>query len=67
MTISGPYMWKLKHDINELILKTETVFTDFDNKLMVTKGKTMGGGLGVWSWHVHNIVYGMTGQQGPTV
>ena len=24
-------------------------------------------GLGVWDWHMHTEVYGMTGQQGPAV
>ena len=23
--------------------------------------------LGVWDWHMHTKVYGMTGQQGPAV
>ena len=42
---------------------------DFEDKLMVTKGdKWMGrDGLGVWDWHVHTVVYGMTGQQEPIV
>ena len=24
-------------------------------------------GLEVWNWHMHTVVYGMTGQQGPAV
>ena len=33
---------------------------------MVTKGDRLGGdGLGVWDWHVHTEVYGMTGQWEP--
>ena len=24
-------------------------------------------GLGVWDWHMHTIIYGMDGQQGPAV
>ena len=36
-------MWTLKkNDTNELIYKTET---DFENKLMVTKGEMLGGGI----------------------
>ena len=40
-------MWNLilKNDTNELIDKTER-FTDFENKLMVTKGKHGGAGGG---------------------
>ena len=41
--------------------------TDFE-KLMVTKGvRLVVGGwwwTGIWDWHVHTVVYGMTGQQG---
>ena len=42
--------------------------TDFE-KRMVTKGYRCraGGGPGVWDWHMHNEVYGMTGQLGPAV
>ena len=35
---------------------------------MATKGdRWVGGrdGLGVWDWHTHTEVYGMTGQWGP--
>ena len=39
-------MWNLKkkNDTNELIYKTETD-TDFKNKLVVTKGERLGGGI----------------------
>ena len=37
---------------------------------MVTKQDSCQGGgvngLGIWDWHRHTEVYGMTGQQGPT-
>ena len=60
-------MWNLKkRDKNELICRTET---DFE-KLMVTKGDRWGvgrDGLGVWVWHMHTEVHGMTGQGGPAV
>ena len=41
------HMWNLifLNDINELIYKTETRLTDFENKVMVTKGETRGGGI----------------------
>ena len=38
-------------------------------KLVVTRGigRVGRGGLGVWNWHMHVEVYGMTGQWGPAV
>ena len=41
------HMWNLifLNDINEIIYKTETRLTDFENKVMVTKGETRGGGI----------------------
>ena len=59
----------LKKNKNELICRKET-HIDFENKLMVTKEDRWDGrrdGLGVWVWHIHTVVYGMTGQCGPTV
>ena len=42
--------------------------TDFENKHMVTKGyKWEEVGLGIWDWHIHTEVDGMTGQWGPAV
>jgi len=44
--------------------------TDIEDKLMVTKGDRCRGGrdrLGVWDWHRHTEVYGMTGQRGPAI
>ena len=39
------------------------MFTDFESKLIVTKGDRWWGrnGLGVWEWNIHTVVYGMTG------
>ena len=37
---------------------------------MVTKGDRCGGGrdgLGVWNWHMHTEVYGMTGHRRPAI
>ena len=34
----------LKKDTNELIYKTEADLTDTENKFMVNKGETLGGG-----------------------
>ena len=47
--------------------RTETD-SESEYKLMVTKGgREWGDGLGVWDWHLHTVVYGMTGQRGPAV
>ena len=48
-----------KKDTNELICRTET-----DSQTL--KGDRCRGrdGLGVWDWHMHTEVYGMTGQCG---
>ena len=43
-------------------------FTDFKDKLMVTKGDRWGRDrLGVQDWHMHTEVYGMTGQEAPAI
>ena len=41
--MSITYMWNLKKDTKELIYKTEIV-SKTENKLMVTKGESVGGG-----------------------
>ena len=38
------YMWNLKNNANEFICKTETD-SQIENKLMVTKGGRVGGGI----------------------
>ena len=53
---------KKKKDTNEL-----NRHTDFEKKPLVTKGDRLGGWTGVWDWHMHTVVYGMTDQQGPVV
>ena len=55
---------------NNKKLQNRNKLTDFEKKLMVTKGERWGDGrarLGVWDWHEHNEVHGMNGQQGPAV
>ena len=37
-------IWNLKNNTNESIYRTENRFTDIENKLMVTKGESRGGG-----------------------
>ena len=64
-------MWNLKNDINELIYNSETDrLRDLENKFMVTKGKSLGGGrnkLRGCDEHIHTIMYTIDNQQGPTV
>ena len=60
---------ELKKDTNELMCRTETDVQTLEN-LMVTKADRFGGGgngLGVWDWHMHTGVCGMTGKWGPSV
>ena len=30
-------------------------------------GERVGGGIGVWNWHVHTVIFKIDNQQGPTV
>ena len=51
-------------------MQNRNKLTDFEKKLMVTKGERWGDGrarLGVWDWHEHNEVHGMNGQHGPAL
>ena len=50
------------------ISDTETDSQTMKTNLWLPKG-TGGGrdGLGVWLWHMHTVVYEMTGQQRPAV
>ena len=64
-------MLDLKKDTNELIFRTENDSQTLKN-LWSPKGTGRAWGLGgrwtgVWDWHMHTEVYGMTGQQGPAV
>ena len=45
MSYAVTYIWNLKNSTSELIYKTETRLTDFENKVMVIKGETQGGGI----------------------
>ena len=60
-------MWNLKkNDTNKLIYKTESRFTDIENKLMVTKEKGGGEG-GIRSLGLRDTHYYIKNkQQGPT-
>ena len=60
----------LKKDKKQTYLQKRNRHIPFENKLMVTKENRWDGrrdGLGVWNWHIHTVVDGMTGQCGPTV
>ena len=57
-----------KKGSNEPIYKTETDSQTLKTNLWLPKGKGgAGDGLRVWDWHMHTVVYGMNGQQGPTI
>ena len=62
------YVCNLKTWYKLSYLQNRNKLTDFENKLMVNKGKVWGrDGLVVRNWHMHAIVYGMDGQWGPAV
>ena len=52
------WMWNLKPSCKWPCLQSRNRLTDFENKLMVTKGESIGGWrakLGVWDWRTHYI------------
>ena len=62
-------MWNLKKDTNELNCRKKTNLQTLKTNLGLPK-KTGGGRegwTGVWVWHRHTVVYGMTGQWGPAI
>ena len=63
------FVSNLKKRIQMNFLRNRNRLTDFENKLMVTKGNRCRGrdGLRLWGWHMHMEVYGMIGQWGPIV
>ena len=59
---------KKKKDTNELICRIERDFRCWKLTYGYQRGQLVGrNGLGVWYWHMHTVVYGKTGQQGPAV
>ena len=53
------YMWNLKKGTNELICRTDTKLTDFENKPQWTgRGRE---GRGGWDWHMHAVAYETAG------
>ena len=63
------YMWNLRKSYESPYVQNRKRPTDFE-KLIVTKKDKCGGGrngLGAFDWHIHTVVYGMTGQQGSAV
>ena len=60
-------MRNLKKRIQMNLVADGNRLTDFENKLMVTKGDRWGDALGFWNWHRHSEVYRMTGQWAPPV
>ena len=58
-------MWNLKKGYKWTYLQNRNRLTDFENKLLVTKGERWWEGIDwVWDWHMHTLVCGMTGHQG---
>ena len=59
----------LKNDANEFIYRIETNLWTLKTNLWLPKWTGCGerDGLGVWDWHMHTVVYGMTDQWGPAV
>ena len=49
--------------------QNRNIFTDFKNKLFITKGDRLS--VEEWTrslgWNMYHVVYGMIGQQGPAV
>ena len=62
------YIWNLKKkDTYELICRTETDSQIWKN-LWLPKGMGVErDGMGIWDWHMHAKVYGMTSQGGLAV
>ena len=62
-------LWNLKKDINELICRTKTDSQTLKSDLWLPKEtvRAREGWTGVWNWHMHCVVYGMTGQWRPAV
>ena len=58
-------MWNLLKKQIQIILFTKETHR-LQKQTMVTKGER-GRGLGAWDWHMHTVVCGMDGQQGPAV
>ena len=57
-----------KKDTNELLCRTETNSQTLKTNLWLPKGQVAGrDGLGVWDWHMHIVVCGITAQRGPAV
>ena len=62
------HTWNLKKYVNELICRTETDSQSLTTNLWLPKGQVgRRDGLEVWDWHMHTVVYGMTGQWGPAI
>ena len=56
-----------REDTNERVHGTETDSQPWKTGWVPKEPSPGQEGLGVWDWHMHTEVYGMTGQQGPAV
>ena len=57
-------MWNLKKGYKLTYLRNRKKLTDFESKLMVTRGHRWwwSDRLGIWDWPMHTVVYGIVGQ-----
>ena len=52
------YMWNLDYDYKWTYLQNRNRFTNLENQLMVTWGKSWGRDRpGAWNWHVHSAIF----------
>ena len=59
----------LKKTYKRTFLHNRKGLTNFENKLnSYQRGQVRErDGLGIWNWHMHTVVCGMTGQWGPAI
>ena len=66
LTSSQTDFWTLIFDFDSFSFFSPPlpVIQRYENQMGQVEGRD---GLGVWDWHLHTEVYGMTGQRGPAV
>ena len=48
-----------------IVFRNGNSVKDFEKRMVPKGDRLVGDRLGVWDWHMHTEVYGMTGQWGP--
>ena len=62
------YMCNQKKRIYKCFWQNRNKLSNFEKQLPKRTGRGDGrDGLGVWDWHMHSVVKGMTGQQEPAL